>query len=121
MSSSHRLWLWVTRRRPERNEPFNRANMVQQWLYGFILYFVSLPVLALQIYSIYNPEKAYLLFRRNLKYRGDVQLSEFYLDLSRYGSVFGLVMYSLIVILTGYGIVLVLALASLALLYRAWS
>lgn len=94
------------------NEPFNRTSVAQQWLYGFVLYFVSLPVLALEIYSIYNPEEAYLLFRRNLKYRGDVQLSQFYLDLTRYGSVFGLLMYSLLVILAGYGIVLLLALVS---------
>ncbi len=78
------------------SEPFNRTNVAQQWLYGFILCFVSLPVLALEIYSIYNPEGAYLLFRRNLEYRGNVQLSEFYLDLTRYGSVFGLLMYSLL-------------------------
>lgn len=57
------------------NEPFNRANTAQPWPQGFILYFVSfpsLPVLALDIHSIYNPEEAYLLLRRNLEYPGRV-------------------------------------------------
>ena len=92
-------------------------NPAQRFLVGIILFFVSIPVLGLEIYTIADPEQAYLLFRRDLKYRGEVEFTDFYLALTRYGAVFGLLLYSLLLIALGHGLVLILALAAVGLLY----
>ncbi len=85
--------------------------------YRIILFLISVPVIALEIYSIYDPREAYLLFRRGLKYADDVQLTDFYLSLTRYGAVAGLILYSLFLIAAGETAVLLAALFAVTLLY----
>ena len=92
-------------------------NPAQRFLIGFVLFFISIPVLALEMYTVYDPEGGYMLLRRHLKYGGDVQLTDFYLGLTRYGAVFGIILYSLFLIVSGYGVVLLLALSAIGLLY----
>lgn len=102
---------------PEEEPVTSGRHTGQRILYGVVLFFISIPVLALEMYSIYDPEEAYLLFRRHLKYQGDVELTEFYRQLTRYGSVFGLILYSLLLVVSGYTLVLLLTLLAIGFLY----
>ncbi|WP_350344813.1 hypothetical protein PRVXT_001255 [Proteinivorax tanatarense] len=82
-----------------------------------ILFFTSILVIGMELFAIYDPEEAYMLFRRGLKYERDVELTDMYKDFIRYGSVFGLAIYSLFFVLAGEHIVLLLAYLTVCYFY----
>jgi len=91
----------------------------ERLLYGIVLFFLSIPIISLEIYTIFDPREAYLLFRRGFKYQGDVELTDFYLLITRVGGAIGLILYSLLLIVSGYTMVLLLAFLAVGLMYLA--
>ncbi len=74
-----------------------------------LLFLISVPVLALEAFSIYDPREAYLMFRRGLKYEGEVELTDLYLSLTRWGGIIGVILYSLLLVTIGEWAVLIAA------------
>ena len=98
---------------PSETTPPRRTG--RDLAFRIVLFFVATALFALDLYTLYDPQEAYLLFRRHLKYRSDVELSAAYRSLLRIGAGFSILLFSLILLLLGEGIILLLSWGTLGL------
>ncbi len=80
---------------------------------GILLYVISLVLIFMEIYMFIDPKQAYLLFRRGIQFHGDVELTDFYLAFLKFSALAGIVIYSALLILTGWEMVLLAVAATL--------
>ncbi|MFO7941574.1 MAG: hypothetical protein R6U92_02860 [Bacillota bacterium] len=82
---------------------------------GILLYLVSLALIGLEIYTFFDPNEAYMLLRRGIQFRSDVELTEFYLAILKYSAVAVILSYGTLMVLAGWGKVLIAVIATLAI------
>lgn len=82
----------------------------------FLLFFISLLFVGFAIFTIIEPRESFLLFRR-WQYDGPVEISETFEQVLRFGSCGGLIIYSLLFILSGMTSILLWACGVIGAVY----